>query len=120
MDVPDKPVTVWQLIHQDEEFSGYAVMSLSPDHQWLALGSLQGYISLLSMKTKGAKLLNNFFTLFYTVTELVSCGMKWWGHKGKVFSLTWLNTFRDHDNCLLSCGPSGEMVHVCICDGGLS
>ena len=40
----------------------------------------------------------------------VSCDVKWGGHEGKVFSLTWLSSFREYSNSLLTCGPSGEMV----------
>ena len=36
--------------------------------------------------------------------------VKWAAHKGKVFSLTWLEEFYDHSISLLSCGPGGEMV----------
>ena len=44
----------WQLVHWDAEFSGYAVMSLSLDQHWLALGSLQGFIRLLKLEKNGS------------------------------------------------------------------
>ena len=47
------PDVVWRLVYRDREFSGYAVMSLSHDRQWLALGSLQGCIALLNLRKNG-------------------------------------------------------------------
>ena len=47
------PDIIWQVIHSDEEYSGYAMMSLSSTNHWLALGSLQGSITLLYLEKNG-------------------------------------------------------------------
>ena len=103
----------WKPIHKDREFSGYAVMSLSPDHQWLAVGSLQGCITLLLLeKTNGDIGLYqvSVFSLAMSLGLSVACDVKWCAHNGKVFSLTWLNHIPQYGGTLLSCGPNGEMV----------
>lgn len=51
---PHPDEETWQLLHHDPELSGYGVMSLSPDQQWLALGSLQGSVSIMMLDENGA------------------------------------------------------------------
>ena len=72
-------------------------MSLSPDSHWLALGSLEGRVTLLHLQSNcnSVSVVHRF---------------EWRAHEGKVFSLTWLGSFGGCPSSLLTCGPSGEMV----------
>ena len=50
---PHPAEETWQLLHYDPELAGYGVVSLSPDQRWLALGSLQGSISIMLLDKNG-------------------------------------------------------------------
>ena len=98
--VPDRasPDAVWRLVHRDREFSGYAITALSPDHRWLALGSLQGWVALFQLENCD-----------HSGLVATHHHLQWRAHRGKVFSLTWLGSLRGCPH-LLTCGPGGETV----------
>ncbi|XP_064601080.1 tRNA (34-2'-O)-methyltransferase regulator WDR6-like [Liolophura sinensis] len=76
----------WTTLLEDPEFRSYSVLSVSPERRVIALGSINGKITLIILKEK--------------TTERVfeKC------YKGKVLSINWLD-----QESLLTCGPEGIM-----------
>ncbi|XP_021924396.1 WD repeat-containing protein 6 isoform X2 [Zootermopsis nevadensis] len=80
----------WKVIHQDEKLASYCLLEMSPCRQYVALGSMDGYI--LVFKEDCSSVQGKYLILSDEEKAVT----------GRIFSLRWLSS----DN-LLSCGPHG-------------